>query len=266
MSVRSNHLAHHAATNIGFPNIGGTPKKTGTESTKPKKRLSAEERAEKARADDPYGNHGARRSEGAQGRTRVVRRRVRRRRVGTQQTQQQFGTSKSQQAQQKGKAGKPQGQNGPNQTGNSNQHMMRRMNSQSNLNQMTAQFRSSQAGSPNGPQTPVGKKMAMLGNLQNYMKNDYAAMKANDQDTAFTYRTSEARQLVATLGSMVASTTKQGQKKDTKKSGGSGDKGLSPAAFSRQKGLLRRLKAMSDPTGPMPEGLPVDYKPFESVA
>ena len=43
-------------------------------------------------------------------------------------------------------------------------------------------------------------------------------------------------------------------------------KGLSPAAFSRQKGLLRRLKAMSDPTGPMPEGLPVDYKPFESVA
>jgi|DeeseametaMP1200_FD_contig_21_293300_length_1006_multi_14_in_0_out_0_1 hypothetical protein len=267
MSVRSHHVAHHAANNIGFPNIGGTPKKTGTEGTKPKKRLSAEERAEKARLDEPYGNDGSRRSEGAQGRTRVVRRRVRRRRVGTQQTQQQYGSSKAQQAQQaqqKGKAGKAQGQNGPNQT-SSQQHMMRKMNSQSNLNQMTAQFRSGQAGSPSGPQTPVGKKMAMLGNLQNYMKNDYAAMKANDQDTAFTYRTSEARQLVATLGSMVASTTKQGSKKDTKKSGGE-SKGLSPEAFSRQKGLLRRLKAMSDPSGPMPEGLPVDYKPFESVA
>ncbi len=168
MSVRSHHVAHHAANNIGFPNIGGTPKKTGTEGTKPKKRLSAEERAEKARLDDPYGNHGSRRSEGAQGRTRVVRRRVRRRRVGTQQTQQQYGTTKSQQAQQKGKAGKAQGQAGPNQT-SSQQHMMRKMNSQSNLNQMTAQFRSGQAGSPSGPQTPVGKKMAMLGNLQTYL-------------------------------------------------------------------------------------------------
>ena len=41
MSVRSHHVAHHAANNIGFPNIGGTPKKTGTEGTKPEKRLRA---------------------------------------------------------------------------------------------------------------------------------------------------------------------------------------------------------------------------------
>lgn len=267
MSVRSNHLAHHAASTINFPTTGGTNKKADTGETKAKKRISAEERAEKARLEEQGDRGGSRRSEGAGRETRVVRRKVRRRRVSTQQTQPQFGTAKSQQSEGKTKTGKTGPQNGPNQTpASNNQHMMRRMNAQSNLNQMTAQFQSGQTGQPSGPQTPAGKKMAMLGNLQNYMKNDYAAMKANDQDTAFTYRTSEARQLVATLGSMVASTTKSTGKKDSKSSGSSGDKGLSPEAFGRQKGLLRKLKAMSDPAGPMPEGLPVDYKPFESVA
>lgn len=261
MSVRSHHVAHHAASQIGFPATGGGPNKTTTKKKAPAKRLSAEQKAEKARLDDPYGNHGgAGRTERRGKETRVVRRRVRRRRVGTQQTQPNYGTSKAQQAQNAKQAKAQAKAQGP--QGSSNQHMMKRMNAQSNLNQMTAQFRSGQMGQPGGPQTPVGKKMAMLSNLQNYMKNDYAAMKANDQDTAFTYRTSEARQLVATLGSMVASTNKQTQKKDGK----SDSKGLTPAAFSRQKGLLRKLKAMSDPQGPMPEGLPVDYKPFESVA
>jgi hypothetical protein len=142
--------------------------------------------------------------------------------------------------------------------------MMRKMNSQSNLAQMTANFRSGQSGQPQGPQTSVGRKMAMLGNLQNYMKNDYAAMKCNDNDTAFTYRTSEARQLCATLGTMVASTTSQGKKKDSKST--SDNKPLTPKAFAAQKGLLRRLKMMSDPGGQLPPDLPKDYRPFERVA
>ena len=263
MSLRANHLAHHVS-NTGFPATGGGAKKTTGKKKAPAKRVSAEQKAEQARLDDPYGDHGgAKRSKRGGGQTRVVRRRVRRRRVGSQQTQSNYGTSKADQAKNAKQAKQQSRAQGPGQS--SNQHMMRRMNSQSNLNQMTAQFRGNQSGRAGGPQTPVGKKMAMLGNLQNYMKNDYAAMKANDQDNAFTYRTSEARQLVATLGSMVASTTSQG-KKDTKGSKDSDNKGLSPEAFGRQKGLLRRLKAMSDPTGQLPEGLPPDYKPFESVA
>lgn len=268
MSVRSNHIAHHATSTMGFPGVGGTPGQNKGVKEAPKKRVSAEERAEKARLDEGVrGDRDARRSEGPGARTRVVRKRVRRRRVATTQTQSNYGTSKADQAKQ-AKQAKTQAkaQNAGQARGeSSNAHMMRRMNSQSNLNQMTANFRSNQsAGQPQGPQTPVGKKMAMLGNLQNYMKNDYAAMKANDQDSAFTYRTSEARQLVATLGTMVASSSKQTQKKETDTK--SDSRSLTPAAFSRQKGLLRELKAMSDPQAPLPEGLPPDYKPFESVA
>lgn len=267
MSLKANHFAQHATTVGGFPAAGGPGgnKKTGTKKTKTRKKkaLSARQKAEAARADDPYGNHGAsetrRRGDGRVRRRRV---KVRRRRVSTGQAKPNYGTSKAQQAKNANKSGKAQlaQQN----TGPSNQHMMRSFNAQSSLNRMTAGFRGAQAGRPQGPQTPMGKKMAMLGNLQCYMKNDYACMKANDQDTAFTYRTSEARQLYATLGTMVASATKQGQKKDTKSSDDKPQ--LSSKAFTRKKGLLKKLKAMSDPTGPMPEGLPVDYKPFDNVA
>jgi hypothetical protein len=263
MSLRANHAAHHVGT-TGFPVTGGGTKKTTGKTKAPAKRVSAEQKAEQARLDDPYGS-GAGRAERGGRQTRVVRRRVRRRRVGTQQqAQPNYGTSKSDQAK-LAKQAKSQAKGQATGQASNQQHMMRQLNSQSNLNRMSAQFQGNQAGQPSGPRTPGGKKMAMLGNLRSYVSNDYAAMKANDQDNAFTYRTSEARQLVATLGSMVSSTTKQGQKKDTKDSK-SDYKGLTAAAFGRQKGLLRQLKAMSDPSGPLPEGLPPDYKPFESVA
>ena len=262
MSVTTNHVAHHAASTVPFPSTGGTTSKSKTTENAPEKRVSAEEKAEKAIRDDAAS--GARRSERGGQETRVVRRRVRRRRVSTAQTQPNYGTSKTEQAKQTKQAkAQAKAEQGGHTSQSSNAHMMRKMNSQSSLNKMTAQFQSGQMGG--GPQTPVGKKMAMLGNLQNYMKNDYAAMKANDQDTSFTYRTSEARQLVATLGTMAASATKTTTKKDTKSSGGE-SKTLTPAAFGRQKGLLRELKAMSDPHMPLPEGLPPDYKPFESGA
>jgi hypothetical protein len=256
MSLRASQFVAHQANNIGFPTTGGKTKKSGPKKTGTK-RVSAEEKAEQARLDDPYGGGQTRKGEG---RTRVVRRRVRRRRVSNGQAKPNYGTSKTQQAKtvKQAKSQQLAQQQGP----DSQKHMMR-MNSQSSLNRMTAGFRSQQAGRPQGPQTPVGKKMAMLGNLKNYMSNDYAAMKANDGDKAFTYRTSEARQLVATLGTMVASSTKQG-KSDTNDS--TEKKPLSPKQFAAQKGLLKRLKMMSDPSGQMPEGLPPEYRPFESVA
>jgi hypothetical protein len=265
MSLRANHLAHHVG-NTGFPVTGGGTNKTTSKKQAPAKRVSAEQKAEQARLDDPYGDHGgAGRTQRGGGRTRVVRRRVRRRRVGTQKSQSQFGASTSGKAGQTGQtkaqakgqaAGQTAGQN-------SNRHMESRMSAQGNLAKMSSQFTSGQTNS--GPKTPGGQKMHMLQRLRDYVQGDYAAMKAgNEKDTAFTYRTSEARQLVATLGSMVRS-TKKDDKKDTKDSK-SDNKGLSAAAFGRQKGLLRHLKAMSDPSGPMPEGLPPDYQPFESVA
>ena len=244
-----------------FPKTGGAGgKKTGGVKPRvPKKRISSEQRAEEARLNDPYGDHQNR---GTRKETRVVRRRVRRRRVKGGKTQSNYGTTQtkgSKKAKSGGQTQLAQGSQGP-----ANKHMMSRMNSQSNLNRMTSNFQSAKQGGARGPQTTAGKKMFMLGNLETMMNNDYAAMKAgNDKDTAFTYRTSEARQLVAALGMMQNQDVK---KKDKKKDKDSGKASLSPAAFSRQKGLLRNLVAMSAPDAPLPEGLPEDYKPFESVA
>lgn len=261
MSLGLSKFAAQNANAIGLPSKGIAPKKEAKADKPAAKRVSAEERAEQARLNDPYGGVGG--SQGPRRRKKLVRRRVRRRRVGGQ-AKPNYGTSKAQQSKQ-AKTAKAQAQTftqGPS-GADPQAHMQRSMNSQSDLNRMTSNFRNAQGGRPGGPQTAVGKKMAMLGNLKNYMQNDYACMKANDSDKAFTYRTSEARQLCATLGTMVASSTKQGKKNsktsDTKKP-------LSPKQFAAQKGLLKRLKMMSDPTGQMPEGLPPDYQPFESVA
>lgn len=269
MSLRSQHLSHHAAANnLVFPNVGGgvTTKKPSTTQKSKEKQLSAEEKAEQARLNDPYGDH---KTGGAQRKTRVVRRKVRRRRVGNQTTTAStgkaapnYGTSKTQQAQQAKQAKQAKGQFHANGAGGDPQaHMMKRMNAQSSINRMSASFVNNQANS--GPQTPVGKKMAMLNNLSNYMNNDYNAMKCNENDKAFTYRTSEARQLCATLGTMVASANKQ--TKDTKSSSDT-KKPLSPKQFAAQKGLLKKLKMMSDPSVHLPEGLPADYTPLELTA
>lgn len=271
MSLRSQHLSHHAAANnLVFPNVGGggTTKKTstGTTAKTKEKQLTAEEKAEQARLNDPYGDH---KTGGAERKTRVVRRKVRRRRVGNQsnttptgKTAPNYGTSKTQQTQQAKQAKQAKGTLLANGTGGDPQaHMMKRMNAQSSINRMSANFVNNQANS--GPQTPVGKKMAMLNNLSNYMNNDYNAMKCNENDKAFTYRTSEARQLCATLGTMVASTSKQS--KDSKSTSDT-KKPLSPKQFAAQKGLLKKLKMMSDPSVHLPEGLPADYTPLELTA
>ena len=44
----------------------------------------------------------------------------------------------------------------------------------------------------------------MLSNLQNYMKEDYAMMRANESDRAVVYRTDEAKCLTGMLGQIVA--------------------------------------------------------------
>ena len=263
MSLRAQLVGNQAAQNH-FPAAGGTTGGTGgTSKTRRRRRLSAEKRAEEARLNDPYGDHGGARGPEQRGRVRRRSVRVRRRRVGTQaKVAQQTTAGKSGQAKQGGQAGKAGGgwvHSGPS---NQAESHMQRFHQQGNLNQMTAGFRSANSGRPSGPQSPVGQKMAMLGNLQKYMENDYNCMKANEGDKAFTYRTSEARQLCATLGTMVASANNKG-KKDSKTED---RRPLTPAAFAKQKGLLRRLAMMSEPDGRLPEGLPPDYQPFESVA
>lgn len=257
MSLRAQVAANHMHTQL--PKSGGKVDSGGTSKTR-KRRLSAEKRAEEARLNDPYGDHS---TTGPLRRGRVRRRsvRVRRRRVGHQaQVAQQSNSGKTNKG---GKAGKASGggwvHSGP---PNHAESHMQRFNSGGNLAQMTAGFKNANSGRPAGPKSPVGQKMAMLKNLKSYMEVDYNCMKANENDKAFTYRTSEARQLCATLGTMVASANKQ-NKKDSKSED---KKPLTTAAFSKQKGLLRKLAMMSEPHGQLPEGLPDDYEAFEHVA
>ena len=265
MSLKANHFAQHASTLGGFPNtggVGGKKKAPAKKKVRAKKGLSSEQKAEQAQADEAY--YSGQTPKSRNGRVRRRRVKIRRPRVGKGQSSSTAGSAK--------RAGKAQGQS-PTNAGNSPQEaanrqiLKSRMNAQSSLNQMSSGFRNSQAGRPRGPQTALGKKVAMLRPLREYMQNDYNHGKANPEDKAFLYPTSAKRQLVATLGTMISGATKQSQKKEEKKDTDStNDKGLSPEAFARTKSLFRKLMAMSDPGGQLPEGLPADYKPYERVA
>lgn len=247
-----------AQANRNLPGTGGKAKVPGKAKVKAKRRLSAKERAEAQSAADPYGQTQT----GGAKQKRVVRKKVRRKRVGPK-TVQTSDLNKAAKQQTTAKAGRPGRAAGAQGAGNSS-WMFPQMNAQSGLQQMHQQFSQNKAQQSKGPQTPTGQKFAQLGRLQSYIQNDYAMMKANPNDKAFTYRTAEARQLEATIGTMLAGATKQGKSKDDKKT--SNDSRLTPAAFAQKKGLLRNLLAMSEPNAPLPEGLPQDYKPFEGVA
>jgi hypothetical protein len=106
----------------------------------------------------------------------------------------------------------------------------------------------------------------MLTGLNSYINNDYNHMKVNPDDKAFAYRTAEARQLGATISQMVASSTRQAGGNAPKTNEDTQPRSLSPAAYGRQKKLLRSLAAMSEPHPRLPDNLPTDYRPFESVA
>lgn len=135
----------------------------------------------------------------------------------------------------------------------------------SSLSQAHHQFQSQQAQNPQNQPTNLGVRNRMLTGLNNYIQNDYQMMKLNPEDKAFTYRTAEARQLGATIGQMVASSTRQGNNapktnEDTR------PPQLTAAAYGRQKSLMVKLRAMSEPHPKLPDNLPADYAPFESVA
>lgn len=244
----------------GFPQTGGNVRETREERNK---RLEAEDRL-----NDPYGlrqpnNPNTPQTEGT---TRTVRKKVRVRR-NTGQAEGSNGTNGSGGAEgTRGNRGAERyGQAGPNSLLN------RTMNGQSSLVRASVLFQNNQT--QNLPQQPsnLGVRNQMLQGLNKYIQNDYQMMKLNPDDKAFTYRTAEARQLGATIGQMVASTSRQSSGSGSTRGSGSSttestSSRISPEAFGRQKTLLRRLAAMSDPNPRMPDNLPTDYRPFESVA
>lgn len=239
-------------------NVGGGVRETREERTQ---RLETEQRNKDVQ-DDPYGLRQPQGNPNTPSTTRVVRKKVRVRRNtgqaegntsnnGTQGTGRNRGASRYAPA-------------GPNSLLN------RTMNGQSSLVRASVLFKNNQSQSPQQPQNNanLAVRNKMLQGLNNYIKNDYAMMKLNPDDKAFTYRTAEARQLGATIGQMVASTSKLGggDKKTKESDRDNTSPRLSPEAYGRQKNLLRRLSAMSDPKPRLPDDLPTDYRPFESVA
>lgn len=242
----------------GFPGAGGIQNRETPQERRD--RIAAEDRAQEV-LNDPY---GLRQQPGqTPDATRVVRKKVRVRR-NNGQAEGANSTNGGQSAQgtgrQKGtQRGGPAGQAGT-------YHMLQRSSmGQSSLVRASVLYQNNQAQNPQQATSNLGVRNKMLNGLNNYIQNDYQMMKLNPDDKAFTYRTAEARQLGQTIGQMVASTTRTGNNTKTK-DGESTSPRLSPEAFGRQKGLLRRLAAMSEPHPKMPDNLPTDYRPFESVA
>lgn len=256
MSLRANHVAHHAASNIGFPATGGTKKKSSTKKSGKSKGAGKS----KAKGDEPGLQDGVRgnRNSGQSGPNRkLVRRRVRRHRTGKATSS--YGTTPAQQAKQTKQAkqtAKAQQNQQPGQAGSTQNHMTRKWNGMGNLNRAAHLFKGSQAGKPQGPQTPAGQKFVMLNNLGKAIGLDHALGKVNPNDKSFAYRLPESRTLVATIN-MMGSSNSFGKKKDTKKS--EGKKEMSPAAFARGKQTIRRIASMfSDAV--VPDDLPADYQ------
>jgi hypothetical protein len=237
----------------GFPQTGGSVRETPQER---KDRIASEDRAQEV-LNDPY---GLRQNQPGQtnGVTRTVLKKVRVRRnngetQNAENTGNTSGTGNTGRTSRNGPAGQAGGY-----------HMLQRSTmGQADLVRASVLYQSNQ--SQNAQNTNLGVRNKMLNGLNNYIKNDYQMMKLNPDDKAFTYRTAEARQLGATIGQMVASTTRAGNNAPKTNEEMTSPR-LSPEAFGRQKGLLRRLAAMSETNPKLPDNLPTDYKPFESVA
>ncbi len=243
----------------GFPQTGGVGSRETLQERKD--RIAAEDRAQEV-LNDPYGLRNPAQQQ-TQGTTRTVLKKVRVRR-NNGQAEGTGNANGSNGAEGTGRAGKTGrgGAAGPMGT----YHMLQRSTmGQSSLVRASVLYQNNQAQNPQQNQSNLGVRNQMLRGLSGYIQNDYQMMKLNPDDKAFTYRTAEARQLGATIGQMVASSTRQGTNQ-TKTNDEQPSPRLSPEAFGRQKGLLRRLAAMSEPSPKMPDNLPTDYRPFESVA
>lgn len=251
-------------------NVGGfptTPTPGGNVSNREtpierKERVAAEDRAQEA-LNDPYGLRQQGQPGQTNGTTRTVLKRVRVRRnngqaEGANNSQGANGTEGT-----KGRAGTQRG-GAAGQAGT--YHMLQRSTlGQSSLVRAGVLFQNNQPQQAQQSPGNLAVRNKMLQGLNNYIQNDYQMMKLNPDDKAFTYRTAEARQLGATIGQMVASSSRQGTNSNKTNEETTSPR-LSPEAFGRQKGLLRRLAAMSEPNPKMPDNLPTDYRPFESVA
>lgn len=160
-----------------------------------------------------------------------------------------------------------------------------RMNTEGSLEQAYQDFlETSQDQPPDSTGQSPGMRTRMLEGLDHYIENDYSMMTLNPDDQAFTYRTAESRELNDTIRVMMESTDRpersdrdrmlEGLDRPAQQSGNenpgftyrtaeerelgdsigamrestSTDTGgsLNPAAYARQKELLRNLRGNGD--------------------
>ncbi len=263
-------MAQHLPGAVG--NFGGSNqiRREGAEGVRTPERTRETQESKEAESKDrlPAGQDRAQETPETQTQRRVIRKKVRRRRVDAGQTNQTWGGAKTEgnAKTQKGQRAGQAAHTGP------GQHMLRsQMNGSSSLVRASVLYQNNNANAANdanGTNNQARVRQDMLRGLSNYISNDYQMMRANPDDKAFTYRTAEARVLNSTINQMVASAARpsSNSKSNEGTSTQTDENRLTPEAFGRQKGLLRRLSAMSEPNQPLPEGLPPDYRPFEGVA
>ncbi len=259
-----------AQTGVGFPPTGGQIREGGTSPRETReerdRRLTAEERADQEKLGDPTGLRQPAGGQQAGQTSKVVKKKILKRRVNNGQTE---GTSNSGSAEGARRGGPNRGVAGQ----QGNQTLMQRTMGQSSLIQASISHKNNQAqnlnANNNGNPSNVAVRNQMLNGLGKYIQNDYQAMRLNPDDKAFTYRTAEARQLHGTIGMMLASSNRPAsgdRKTGTDNSSTSTSRPLSPEAESRGRSTLRKLLAMTEGEPRLPDNLPVDYRPFEDVA
>lgn len=258
-----------AQAGMGLPPTGGQIREGGTSPRETReerdRRLTAEERAEQDKLGDPTGLRQPTGSQQAGQTSKVVKKKILKRRVNNGQTE---GAGKNNGAEGARKGGPNRGVAG--QAGNPT--LMQRTMGQSSLIQASINHKNNQAqNNPNANNTPgnVAGRHHMLNGLGKYIQNDYQAMRLNPDDKAFTYRTAEARNLSGTIKMMVASSSRpaSGDRKTGTDSGStSTSRPLSPEAEARGRSTLRKLLAMTEGEPRLPDNLPTDYRPFEDVA
>ncbi len=238
----------------GFPLSGGSIPNRETP-TEAKARITAEDRAEQTRLNDPYGQQPAR-----TGQTITRRVRVRRPRVQNQNTQANNNSGQNAKAGRGGPAGNA-----------SSYHMLNnRLNGQSSLARASVLFQNQRPGQTGQANGNVNQRGQLLNGLEKYIGLDHSCRSLNSNDKASTYGLSALTKLGECTRNMLTNhiaafiPPDKKDKKDT--SSTNSDSRMTPEAMGRGKGLLRRLAAMSEPNPRFPDNLPADYRPYEGVA
>lgn len=197
----------------------------------------------------------------AQPQKKLVRKRVRRQRVGTSSVRR--GTTTK--AQQSGQAqqGQEAAQTGQQAKAGKGRGVANHMAFKGTSTQASVMYEQAARQQTQGKQmSPTEKRFMILNGLRAYTNNEYKALQSNPQDSSGTMTRKAARELCMALTTL--SGTPTGKKKDSKTedSSSNGEPTMTSADFKRRKTTLAGVMQIFAP----PPEPPPNYEPIAGVA